>query len=115
MLTTFDEVLAKVEINGGELTIWIEQSWVLPVEKDGAYFFDEADVARVRLVAELRRDMGVNEEAMPIVLRLLDQVYGLRRALSELNDAIKILPEEIRDQLKTELQKTQDDADSPDS
>ena len=38
-----------------------------------------------------------------MVLRLLDQVYGLRRALAELNEAIQTLPESAQDQLRAYL------------
>ena len=87
------------------LTVWIEQNWVLPVKQDGVYHFDDADLARARLIAELHRDLEVNDEAMPVVLRLLDQVYSLRKALGDLNQAIKALPEESRAQLRAELAK----------
>jgi hypothetical protein len=36
----------------------------------------------------LRVDLMVNEEAIPVVLSLLDQVHALRRALSRVNSAI---------------------------
>jgi chaperone modulatory protein CbpM len=114
MLVIFEDVVKEVEISGAELTVWIEQNWVLPVEKDGRYLFDSTDVARVRLIAELRRDMGVNEEAMPVVLRLLDQVYGLRRALADLTAAIKSLPEDARGQLQAALHKASEAAGVPD-
>ncbi len=100
---TFEEIVSEVDVGGAELTLWIEQNWVLPAEEDGQYLFDSTDVARVRLIADLRRDMGVNEEAMPIVLRLLDQVYSLRHALAGLTTAIKGLPKDARDQLEAEL------------
>lgn len=99
----FDEVLVALDIGASELTAWIEQHWVLPLEVDGDLVFDDSDVARVRLIAELRNDLGVNEDAIPVVLRLLDQVYGLRRALSELNEAIQALPESVQDQLRAHL------------
>jgi chaperone modulatory protein CbpM len=111
MLITFEEVIAEVELDHVVLSAWIEQNWVLPVEKEGRYYFDEADVARVRLIAELTHDLGVNDEAMPVILRLLDQVYGLYRALDNLNAAIKRLPEPARAQLKEELEKITDEAD----
>ena len=110
MLLTFEEVTSEIEISGAELSIWIEQHWVLPVEEEGRFFFDSTDVARVRLIAELRRDLGVNEEAMPVVLRLLDQVYNLRRALADLTAAIKHLPEDARGQLEAELRKASEAA-----
>jgi hypothetical protein len=38
-----------------------------------------------------------------VVLRLLDQVYSLRRALADLNEAIQELPESAQDQLRDYL------------
>lgn len=103
MAVTFDELVVTLNIGASELTAWIEQHWVLPVEVDGALVFDDTDVARVKLIAELRNDLGVNEDAIPVVLRLLDQVYGLRRALADLNEAIHALPQSAQDQLRAYL------------
>ena len=105
MLVSFEKVVSEIEMDAAELAAWIKQGWVLPVEEKGRFLFDEADVARVRLIAELRRDLGVNDEAVPVVLRLLDQVYALRKALGDLNGAIQALPEDFRARLKAELQK----------
>ena len=103
MLVRFDEVLVTLDIGASELSAWIEQHWVLPVQQDGDFLFDETDLARAKLIAELRNDLGVNEDAIPVVLRLLDQVYSLRRALSELNAAIQELPESAQEQLRAHL------------
>ncbi len=105
MLTTIEQVVAEIEVSQGELTAWIEQRWVLPIEEEGRYLFDEADRARIKLIAELRRDMEIGDEAMPMILRLLDQIYTLRRALSELEDVIKTLPDEMRDEIESRLRK----------
>ncbi len=103
MLVSAEKVASEIGMDAAELAAWIKQGWVLPVEEKGRFLFDEADVARVRLIAELRHDLGVNEEAVPVVLRLLDQVYALRKALADLNTAIRALPEDVRVQLKSEL------------
>ncbi len=110
----FEEVLAELDIGASELHSWIEQNWVLPVREQDSFFFDDADVARVRLIAELRSDMGVNDDAIPVVLRLLDQIYSLRRALSDLNEAISVLPEHVQEQLRDSLTDHSDDADGRD-
>jgi chaperone modulatory protein CbpM len=107
-LKTLAEVVAVTEASETEIVAWIEQQWVLPVEEDEQWLFDEADVARINLIRELRRDMAVNEEAMPVVLRLLDQVYGLRHALAELQEAIQGLPEEHRAELEARLRRILD-------
>ncbi len=95
-MLTIEQVVAEIEVDHGEIVSWIERRWVLPSEAEDGYLFDEADLARVRLIAELRRDLEVGEEAMPLVLRLLDQIYTLRRALSELQGAVKALPDDAR-------------------
>lgn len=105
MLVSLEKVVAEIAVGQAELKTWIERSWVLPVRRSGEYLFDDADLARARLIAELRRDMDITEEAMPVVLRLLDQVYGLRRALGDLNQAISALPEAARAQLRAELER----------
>ena len=108
MFATIEQVVAEIDISRAEITAWIDKRWVLASEEDGRYLFDEADLARIKLIAELHRDLGVNEEAMPLVLRLLDQIYSLRRVLSELHDAIEELPEEVRVELQTRLSRPTD-------
>ena len=51
---------------------YIEEEWIVPSERSQV---DEEDVARARLISELQSDFGVNDEAVPIILHLLDQLY----------------------------------------
>lgn len=104
MARTLAEVVETTEIAEGDIVAWVEQRWVLPVEEEGRWIFDESDVARVSLIAELRDDLDVNDEAMPVVLKLLDQVYGLRAALSEMQEVIQALPDTHRRELERRLQ-----------
>jgi len=67
---------------------WIAQQWVKPDGTAGQYAFQDIDVARVRLIRELRDELQVNEEALPVVLSLLDQLYDLRRRLHDLGEAL---------------------------
>ena len=105
MMVTIETVLSEVEISQQELSAWIEQKWVLPSEEDGRFLFNEADRARIDLIIELRRDLAINDEAMPVVLQLLDQVYAMRRAMNALQAAIADLPEDIRSELEVHLHK----------
>lgn len=100
---TLQEVVASTEIEEGEIVAWVEQSWVLPDTESGHWLFDEADVARISLIRDLRYDMDINDEAIPLVLRLLDQIYGLREAMGEIQEAVRELPDEHRDALETRL------------
>ena len=66
-----------------ELEHWIAHQWVRPDGPPEAYSFHDIDVARVRLIRELRHELEVNEAAVPIILSLLDQLYELRRRVRE--------------------------------
>ncbi len=72
-------------------------------EARGSYVFREVDVARVRLIVELRRDLAIDDEAMPVVLGLLDQVYALRRRLGGIATALAALPPDLRAAIEARL------------
>ena len=90
----------RVQVRGlaeGDLQRWIDNAWVRPDGEPGRYLFREIDVARVRLILELRDEMQVNEEALPVVLSLLDQLYALRRQARQLTEAVEqTVPDEVR-------------------
>jgi chaperone modulatory protein CbpM len=76
-----------------ELRLWVSEGWVTP-EEDRS--FAEIDVARIRLVCQLRQDMNLNEDAVPVVLSLLDQLHGLRSELQHLAKALEEQPEDVK-------------------
>ena len=86
-----------------ELLRWVENRWVLPEPRGGSWVFDEVDVARVELILEIRREWALDDEAMPLVLGLLDQIYELRRQLRRLCGAVAAQPAEIRDAIEHAL------------
>lgn len=88
MIFTLQQVVGEIGTTESDLRLWIDQRWVLPTKRDDGFVFDDVDLARARLIRELRADMMVNEEAIPVVLSLLDQIHGLRRALARVNAAI---------------------------
>jgi chaperone modulatory protein CbpM len=87
-----------------DLERWIVHRLVLPDSTAGGYAFQEVDVARIRLIRELRDDLLVNEEALPIVLSLLDQLYEVRRRMRELGQALgRTAPLEVRQAIASQL------------
>ena len=76
----FEMVVAQFpDLAASELADWIARGWVVPGGSTRAEWkFAEIDVARVRLIRDLRLRMELQEDALALVLSLLDQVYGLR-------------------------------------
>jgi chaperone modulatory protein CbpM len=87
------EMLGTVEVV--ELRVWCEAGWVAPALGEAGPVFDEVDLARIRLVRELRDDLGLDEDAIPVVLSLVDQLYGVRRELRALARAVDQQPDEV--------------------
>jgi chaperone modulatory protein CbpM len=77
------EFLERAHLDRATLEIWIHEEWVMPSRESGAPSYSDADLARVRLIHDLRHNMGVNDEGLGLVLHLIDQVHGLRRALAQ--------------------------------
>jgi chaperone modulatory protein CbpM len=103
-MIAFDELLIRLRgLDRRELVRWVENRWVLPERRAESWVFHEVDVARVELIFEIRRDFAIDDEAMPVVLSLLDQVYGLRRQMRRLCDAVAAQPDEIREAIRKAL------------
>ena len=81
------EFIGRSHIDNPTLTAWIEAEWLVPVSSSATFQFSEADLARACLIEELYADFGVNDEGIGIVLHLLDQLYGLRWLLREVQAA----------------------------
>jgi chaperone modulatory protein CbpM len=108
-MMTFDEALARYTISRDELVYWIEQKWVRPLYANSVWQFDDCDVARLELICELRGELAVNDEALPLILSLLDQLYAARNTLRHVRDVIAQLPDPTLDdvlkRLEEELEK----------
>lgn len=100
-MITIETLSATVTgLDVGDLQRWIDNAWVRPDGAPGGYRFQDIDVARLRLILQLRDDMGLAEDAMPVVLSLLDQLYETRRRIRRLCDVMETtLPAEMRARL----------------
>jgi chaperone modulatory protein CbpM len=84
-------------LDAAELAVWIERRWVQPEPAESeSWIFHEIDVARVYLIYDLRHELDIGEEMVPLVLSLLDQVYELRRTLKSMTRALETQPPEIK-------------------
>lgn len=91
------ETLGAVSI--AELRVWVSEGWIRPHAGERGHEYDEIDLARVRLVCDLRETLGLEEDTVPLVLSLIDQLHGLRAELETLAIVIDEQPEEIRARL----------------
>ncbi len=93
------------ELRRETLYVWIERGWITPKRGRKGYRFQEIDVARLRLILEFRTELDLDEEALDVILPLLDQVHGLRRELHRLADAVNDQPQDVRARIAAHLAK----------
>jgi chaperone modulatory protein CbpM len=79
------ELLTHTGLQMRTLDLWLEQRWLIPDQSSAEMSFSDADAGRARLIQDLKADFGVNDEGVDIILHLLDQLHGLRRALDQLH------------------------------
>ncbi len=96
-MISFDTIRIEfTDLDADELGRWIAAELVRAEGPAGAWAFQEIDVARIRLIRELRRELEIEERSLPVVLSLMDQLYDLRRRMARLNAAMAEVPAEVR-------------------
>ena len=78
-----EEFLKRAELDRTTLEVWVREEWLIPMGAAPKHGFTDMDVARARLIRDLQRNMGVNEAGLDVILHLIDQMHGLRKALAE--------------------------------
>jgi chaperone modulatory protein CbpM len=86
MTFSLAEFLIRAELDEATLEIWVGEGWLVPA-RGQEYEYSETDLARAQLIRDLIEDLGVNAEGVGVILHLVDQMHGLRGALSEYMNA----------------------------
>ncbi len=94
-ICTVVEVARSTGLDAERIDSFIAREWISPCTEE-PHGLDEEDVARAQLIEELQRDFGANDEAVPLILHLLDQLHYLRRRLRQLDRPIARSPD-LRD------------------
>ncbi|MBR0932380.1 chaperone modulator CbpM [Bradyrhizobium jicamae] len=83
------QFLSSADIEVHTLEFWIEQQWLIPDQTTAEMSFSDTDVARAHLIRDLKGDLGVNDEGVDVILHLVDQLHGLRRAFEQLHEDLR--------------------------
>ena len=93
------EAAERVGVTLARVRVWTAEGWVRPAAGVRGPVFDALDLERLRLLARLSDELEIGEEALPVVLSLLDQLHGMRREMRRLAAALDRLPPELRAQV----------------
>jgi chaperone modulatory protein CbpM len=105
-MTTLDELLRlHRSLTVMHVERWVARGLLRPRSEADAWTFEQVDVARVRLLAELVDDIGLDDDTMEAVVSLVDQVHTLRGQLGLLAQAIAEQPPETREAIAAALER----------
>ena len=91
MIMNKQEFLTNAGLQVQTLELWLDQRWLIADQASDEMTFSDADVARARLIRDLKGDFGVNDEGVDVILHLVDQLHGLRGAFEQLHRNLKEL------------------------
>jgi len=82
------EFVVHAQIDAEALNEWVEAGWIIPRRDGRRRRFSEIDLARAHLIRDLQ-SLGVNDEGIPVILDLIDQLHGLRRILRHVISSVE--------------------------
>ena len=86
-------IATEIGVAVEDLTVWVERRWALPARQGKKVAFDTADMARIRMITDFHDDLAIDDEAMPVMLDLIDRLHTVRAKLRDVLKAIGELPE----------------------
>ncbi len=92
MTIDLEEFLARSGIDAPTMEQWFAREWIILPQAAARTAISEVDAARAFFIRDLKSDFGVNDDGIDIVLHLLDQMHGLRRALVALGEELRSRP-----------------------
>jgi chaperone modulatory protein CbpM len=107
MLTERDLLTRVDRLTVTRLRVWVAQGWIKPAGAP-TLSYSEADLARAALICNLEDELGFDEEDVPVLLNLIDQIHGLRAELKGMLDALEDLPPDLRATVRMRITRTRE-------
>jgi len=101
-----DEAIAAVaRLTRTQLIAFVEAEIVSPHRAETGLIFRQIDLARMELLCELSEQFDLGEDALGIVISLIDQLHGVRGELHAIAKAIEGEPQEVRQRISAALRR----------
>lgn len=99
---TETDIIARVDdLTPPRLKAFIRARIVTPVSTANGPAYGETDLARLQLLCDLTDIHELPEEALPMVMSLIDQLNTARGDMRALMQAVAAEPDEVRGRIRT--------------
>lgn len=100
------EVIAEIgDLTGARLVSFVSARIVQPVQGEQGNMYREADLARLQLLCDLSDTYDMREDALGMVMSLVDQLNSMRGDMRALMQAVAAEPDEVRTRIHTVIRR----------
>lgn len=111
---TETEIFARIDsLSAPRLQGWLRARIIRPVQSAQGNLYREVDIARLALLCDLEDSYHLDDEALALVMSLLDQAHELRAQMHCLIGALAHEPDEVRHRLREMIAAHEDDTEGP--
>ncbi|MBE9477342.1 MAG: hypothetical protein IME92_09345 [Proteobacteria bacterium] len=95
-----DQVIAAIAtLTRTQLVSFIEAEIIVPLHTEDGIVFRQVDLVRIELLCELTEHFSLNDDALSIIISLIDQLHSTRAELDCILQAAKAEPGDVRARL----------------
>lgn len=98
-LTEIEIVQAVPRLNPSMLVLFVDAEIILPLQSERGPLFRPMDVVRIELACDLREQFELQDDALGMVLSLVDRLHGVRAELKAVLGALEAEEPEIRNRV----------------
>jgi chaperone modulatory protein CbpM len=94
---------AVARLTRPRLKSFVELEIVSPLHTDGRLVYRQIDLVRLELLCELSEDFELDDDALCMIISLIDQLHSARGELRALRAAIASEPEDVLSRIRAAL------------
>ena len=94
-----EAITAVSRLDDVRLVSYLNAEIVTPLQTADGPIFRKLDIVRLELVCELSDQFDLQDDALAVVMSLVDQLHGARAELRSLLDALSEEPQEVQDRI----------------
>lgn len=94
-----ETITTVTRLTRARLTTYVKHEFLVPTQSEAGPVYSLADLARIELICDLTEQFDLKEDALGVVLSLIDQLHGVRSELRRVMGAIEAQPEDVQSRI----------------
>lgn len=101
VLYSEEEVVTRItRLTHAQLVSYVEAQIVKPMRSEQGPVYGQMELVRLELLCDLSEQFELDEDALGLVISLIDQLHGVRAELRSFVEAVGREPEEVRERVR---------------